>query len=83
MKAHLQQLKGMQESKQGMWKGNHSWIENTIPFFRKKWYYKAEGKVLDLGEEPPPYNIRWVPPRGFTLSRADIVPYRQHKTLVK
>ena len=37
---HLQQLKGMQSSKQGMWKGHH--------FSKEKWYVKA-GKGNRVG----------------------------------
>ena len=40
---HLQQLKGMQSSKQGMWKGYHLSIEGIRKgyFFRENWYIKG------------------------------------------
>ena len=43
MKVHLQQVKGMQSSKQGMWKGYHLSIEGTRKGyrFREKWYTKG------------------------------------------
>ena len=58
----LQQLKGMQSSKQGMWKGYHLSIEGIQKgyLFHEKWYIK--GKGLDLGAEPPHPNICWVLP---------------------
>ena len=59
---HLQQLKGMQGSKQGMRKEYHLSIEGIQKgyLFREKWYIK--GKGLDLGAEPPCINICRVPP---------------------
>ena len=51
-KVHLQQLKGVQYSKQGMWKGYIFW---------QKWYIKA-GKGLDLGAEPPRLTFCSFPP---------------------
>ena len=55
---HLQHLKGMQSSQQGMWKGYHLLIEGIRKgyLFREKWYIKG-GKGLDLGAEPPCINI--------------------------
>ena len=42
-KVHLQQVKGMLSSKQGMWKGYHLSIEGTRQGyrFREKWYTKG------------------------------------------
>ena len=54
---HLQQLKGMQSSKQGILKGYHLPIEGIRKgtFFVKNDILK--GKELDLGAEPPRINI--------------------------
>ena len=60
---YLQQLKGMESSKQGMGKGYHLSIKGIRKGylfrkgFRKKWYVKDKGKGLDLGTEPPRINI--------------------------
>ena len=51
MTMHLQQLKEMQSSKRGVWKGYHLSIEGI-----------RKGKGLDLGVEPPRIKICWVPP---------------------
>ena len=59
------QLKGMQTSKQGMWKGHHFSIEGIRKgyLFREKNGIK-NGKWLDLGAESPRINICWVPSGG-------------------
>ena len=54
---HLQQLKGMQSRKQGMWKGYHLSIEGIW----KGYHGTLKGNGLDLGAEPPRINICWVP----------------------
>ena len=70
---HLQQLKGMQSSKQGMWKGHHFSIEGT--FFVKNGMSKpVRGTGLDLGAEPPCIKVCWVPP-GFIIHTANISQY--------
>jgi len=63
MAMHLQQLKGMQSSKQGMWKGYHLSIEGIRKgyLFREKWYLK-KGKALDLGAGPPHTKMLSTPP---------------------
>ena len=59
---HLQQLKGKQSSRQGMWKGTicQQKVYERVNFFVKNGIYKGTG--LHLGAEPPPINICWVPP---------------------
>ena len=63
------QLKGMQTSKQGMWKGHHFSIEGIRKryLFREKKNGIKNGKWLDLGAESPRINICWVPPGGVLL----------------
>ena len=57
---YLQQLKGMQSSKQGMWKGY--WYHLTIEGVRKGYLFREiKGKGLDLGAKPLPIKICWVP----------------------
>ena len=48
---HLHQLKGMQSSTQGMWKGYHLSKEGIRKGYRFR--EKCKGKGLDLGAEPP------------------------------
>ena len=67
----VQQLKGMQSSKQGMGKGY------LFPKgFRKKWYVKDKGKGLDLGaaadlhrRASPNKHLLSTSPGGFAFSR--------------
>ena len=59
----LQQLKGMQSSKQGMWKGYHLSIEGIRKgyLFRKKWYIKGQG-FRPQGRTSPYKNLLSTPP---------------------
>ena len=68
---HLQQLKGIQRSKQGTWNGYCLPIEGI----RKGYLFreKLRAKGLDLGTEPPRINIWWVPP-PFSHS-AEYLPF--------
>ena len=54
----VDQLKGMQSSKQGEWKG----YTKGVPIFAKKKNGILKVKRLDLETEPPRVNICWVPP---------------------
>ena len=56
MTVHLRQLKGMQSSKQRMWKGG-------VPFVNRR-YGIQKGKGYSLGAEPPRINIT---PRDLQL----------------
>ena len=68
--AFIQQLKGMQSSKQGMWKEYHLSIEGIQKgyLFRDKWYIKGSGvgprggapqnKHLSFVEYSPPPTLR-------------------------
>ena len=65
MTVHLQQLKGLQISKQGMWKGYHFSTEGIRKGYIKG-VYKKKAKELDLGAEPPRIKIVEYLPVGDT-----------------
>ena len=58
---HLRQLKGMQSSKIGMWKGHHLSLEGIRKGYLlcQKWYRKSKGAGLSgaYGVAPPPPHV--------------------------
>ena len=68
---YLQQFKGIQSSKQGMWKGYHLSIEGILKWylFREKWYRKKRVRGWTLGRSLSAEKFIEYPPDKRCLKR--------------